>query len=108
MPLVIDASVAVRWLFDVGGAAQADRILQSRELLIAPDLVFTEIANAAWKMAAFASLPKEVAVESVLRSGDFFHEIVPARELKDAALAIGLELRHPVYDCFYLALAERR
>ncbi|MBX9826741.1 MAG: type II toxin-antitoxin system VapC family toxin [Xanthobacteraceae bacterium] len=28
--------------------------------------------------------------------------------LNDRALAIGIELRHPVYDCFYLALAEQR
>jgi predicted nucleic acid-binding protein len=27
--------------------------------------------------------------------------------LKDRALAIAIELRHPAYDCFYLALAER-
>ena len=28
--------------------------------------------------------------------------------LADRALAIALDLRHPVYDCFYLALAEAR
>ena len=27
--------------------------------------------------------------------------------LRDRALAIAIELRHPAYDCFYLALAER-
>ena len=37
-----------------------------------------------------------------------FEELVPTSVLKDRALAIAIELRHPAYDCFYLALAERR
>ena len=108
MALVIDASVAVRWLFDMVGAEQADTLLQSREPLIAPDLVFSEITNAAWKMVVFGALPAEAATESVLKSGDFFHEIVSSRDLKDRALAIAIELRHSAYDCLYLALAEQR
>jgi predicted nucleic acid-binding protein len=108
MALVIDASVAVRWLFELPGAAHADAILQSGEPLIAPDLVFSEIANAAWKMVAFGSLPPAAATQSVLESNGFFHEIIPSLEVKDRALAIAFELRHPVYNCLYLALAEQR
>jgi predicted nucleic acid-binding protein len=36
-----------------------------------------------------------------------FEELVPTSVLKDRALSIAIELRHPAYDCFYLALAER-
>ena len=108
MTLVVDASVAVRWLFDMDGVTQADALLQSGEALIAPDLVFSEITNAAWKMTALAALPGGTAAQAVLRSGDFFQEIIASRELKDPALAIAIELRHPAYDCFYLALAEQR
>ena len=28
-------------------------------------------------------------------------------ELRGRALAIAVDLNHPIYDCFYLALAER-
>ena len=108
MTLVVDASVAVRWLFAMDGVAQADALLQSGEPLIAPDLVFSEITNAAWKMTALAALPRETAAEALLKSSDFFQEIVASRELKDPALAIAIELRHPAYDCFYLALAGQR
>ena len=108
MALVVDASVAVRWLFDMEGATQADALLQSKETLIAPDLVFTEIANATWRMVEFASLSREAATESVLKSSDFFHEIVPCLGLKDRALELSMALRHPAYDCFYLALADQR
>jgi predicted nucleic acid-binding protein len=108
MTLVVDASVAVRWLFDMDDVAQADALLQSGEPLIAPDLVFSEITNAVWKMTALATLPHATAAEAVLKSSDFFQEIVASRELNDAALAIAIELRHPAYDCFYLALAQQR
>ena len=108
MTLVVDASVAVRWLVDMDGVAQADALLQSGEPLIAPDLVFSEVTNAAWKMTALADLPRETATEAVLKSSDFFQEIVACRELKELALAIAIELRHPAYDCFYLALAQQR
>jgi predicted nucleic acid-binding protein len=85
-----------------------DALLLGREPLVAPDLIFSEITNAVRKMAAFASLSPAAATESVLKSGDFFSEIVASGELKDRALAIAIELRHPAYDCFYLALVERR
>ncbi len=37
----------------------------------------------------------------------FFEELTPLRELADEAAEISLGLNHPVYDCFYLALARR-
>ncbi|MGB6538974.1 MAG: type II toxin-antitoxin system VapC family toxin [Xanthobacteraceae bacterium] len=33
--------------------------------------------------------------------------IVPLEDLADRALALAIRLRHPIDDCFYLALAER-
>jgi predicted nucleic acid-binding protein len=46
-----------------------------------------------------------VAVDLVARC---YEELVPAASLRERAFAMALELGHPVYDCFYLALAERR
>ncbi len=46
----------------------------------------------------------QAAVRDVAKA---FEELVPTSVLKDRALAIAIELRHPAYDCFYLALAER-
>jgi predicted nucleic acid-binding protein len=108
MAVVVDANVALRWLFDMDGTTQADALLRGNEPLIAPDLIFSEVTNAVWKMVTFASLSPAAATESILKLGDFFSEIVSSRDLKDAALAISLALRHPAYDCFYLALAEQR
>jgi len=46
------------------------------------------------------------AAEAMVAAGAAFHELVSARMLADRAIT--LDLRHPVYDCFYLALAEAR
>jgi predicted nucleic acid-binding protein len=35
-------------------------------------------------------------------------ELCPLATLAERALAIAEELRHPAYDCFYLALAEAK
>ena len=36
-----------------------------------------------------------------------FDELVPSEALHTRALELAIDLRHPIYDCFYLALAER-
>jgi predicted nucleic acid-binding protein len=108
MTLVVDASVAVRWLFPVARDGQADDLARVETPLIAPDLVLAEIANAAWKFVTFDGLSPQAATTIVLAADKAFDELVPSAGLKNRALQIAIELRHPVYDCFYLALAEQR
>jgi predicted nucleic acid-binding protein len=52
-------------------------------------------------------MPAEFAISAVREVAKAFEELVPTSALKDRALAIAIESRHPAYDCFYLALAER-
>jgi predicted nucleic acid-binding protein len=108
MTVVVDASVAVRWFITIEGSEHAEKMLGSGERLIAPDLVIAEIANAAWKAVNFGDATADGANEFVRNVARLFDELVPSATLKDRALAIALDLRHPVYDCFYLALAEQR
>jgi predicted nucleic acid-binding protein len=108
MTLVVDASVAVRWLLDLEHADRSDAILRSGDELVAPDLVIPELSNAVWKSVQFATTTVDAAAAAIGRAGQFFDEIVPSMALKDRALQIAVELRHPAYDCFYLALAELR
>ncbi len=107
MTLVVDASVALRWCFQLNGSDRAEQLLRSDDHLIAPDLVIAEITNAAWKFVIFDKLPAQFAISAVREVAKAFEELVPTSVLKDRALAIAVELRHPAYDCFYLALTER-
>ena len=107
MTIVVDASIALRWCFQLKGSDRAEELFRSDDHLIAPDLVIAEITNAAWKFVIFDRLPADFAVSAVRDVIKAFEELVPTSVLKDRALAIAIELRHPAYDCFYLALAER-
>lgn len=108
MTVVVDASVAVRWIFELPGSDLAERFFQAKEPLIAPDLVIAEIANAAWKLVRFERFDAGLARRGLDDAARLISEIVPCATLKDRAFAIALDLRHPVYDCFYLALCEVR
>ena len=107
MTIVVDASVALRWCFPLKGSDRAEQLLRSDDHLIAPDLVIAEITNAAWKFVIFDRVPADAAMSAVREVAKAFEELVPTSVLKDRALAMAIALRHPAYDCFYLALAER-
>jgi predicted nucleic acid-binding protein len=106
--LVVDASIALGWLFDVPHSPAAQTLLQRQERLIAPDLIAAEIANAAWKFVQFDGLDAHFAADAVRQVRRLIDELVPCANLQDRAFAIAVELPHPAYDCFYLALAEQR
>ena len=107
MTIVVDASVALRWCFQPNGSDRAEELLRSDDHLIAPDLVIAEITDAAWKFVTFDRMPEDSAISAGREVAKAFEELVPMNVLKDRALAIAIELRHPAYDSFYLALAEQ-
>jgi predicted nucleic acid-binding protein len=107
MTIVVDASVALRWCFPLPGSDRAEQLLRSDDHVMAPDLVIAEITNAAWKFVIFDGVPAKSAMAAIRDIGKAFEELVPTSLLKDRALEIAVELSHPAYDCFYLALAER-
>jgi predicted nucleic acid-binding protein len=108
MTAVADASVAVRWMIEANGSDRARNFLRTEEHIIAPDLIMAELTNAVWKSIVFEGLPPAIMAQAIATAENAFHELVPSVELKNRALSIAIELRHPAYDCFYLALAEQR
>ena len=102
--LVIDASIAVKWVVEEEGTPQA-LALRQREKLIAPELLVAECANILWKKAARDELSREEALlaAKLLQSAEI--ELLPMRPLFETATGLAIELDHPAYDCIYLALA---
>ncbi|HXW63767.1 MAG TPA: type II toxin-antitoxin system VapC family toxin, partial [Burkholderiaceae bacterium] len=95
-------------VFQLNGSDRAEELLRSDDHLIAPDLVIAEITNAAWKFVIFERIPAQSALSAVREVVKAFEELVPVSVLKDRALAIAIELRHPTYDCFYLRQSRRQ
>jgi predicted nucleic acid-binding protein len=106
--LVVDASVALKWfLTEEPQAAQALAIVQDGTTLIAPDFLVAEVCNAAWRSARLGRITQAQVDEIAASLPRFFDALVSATGLAPRAVAIAGQLDHPVYDCFYLALAEK-
>ena len=107
MKLVVDASVAIKWSIQEEGHAEAMTLLTSDHDLLMPDLAVIEVGNALWKKA----IRKEVEPAQAGAALEFMKRariaVVASSGLVTRALAIAVELRHPIYDCVYLAAAEQ-
>lgn len=107
MKLVVDASVAVKWLLEEDGSAQARGVLSSRASLLAPELILAETSNVAWKKLRRGEITREHARAIVHLLPRLLDDIAGLAPLSAAALTIARDLDHPVYDTYYLALADR-
>ncbi len=101
--MIVDASVAFKWLMVEEGSELAAALVGSGRL-IAPDLIASELANAMWKKCARNQL--SAVPDAFARVLDLFDTIEPTAPLMSRATEIALSLNHPAYDCFYLATAE--
>ena len=103
---VVDASVVVKWLVTEELSDEAASLLDRGSTLVAPELVFAEASNALWAMCRRGDIGTAEFGDATdaLRAAPV---VVPhpMRRLTAAAARLAVDLDHPVYDCFYLALA---
>lgn len=106
MRLVVDASIAVKWLIEETDSKDADA-LKAHDLA-APSLIRVEIANTLATLQRRGALTTQYAQEAFLLFQSSPVRIVePDEMLEGSAMALALQLGHPVYDCLYLATARR-
>jgi predicted nucleic acid-binding protein len=109
MRYVLDASVGVKWVMNEIDSAKARQLrddFQSRiHELIAPDSFPLEAAHALTKAGrrGIVTDATRLWVELMVDSPKLF----PSVPLMLRALAIARQARIGVYDCLYVALAER-
>ena len=107
MRLVVDASVAVKWLIAEDDSDIAREMAAKEEDLHAPRLMASEIANALWRKARLGEIEHGDA-GAMLASVPEMPVRWGADEMVCAdAVRLALALDRPVYDCVYLALAHR-
>ena len=106
MTLVVDASVAVKWVLNEEGSDRASA-LRDQTGLVAPSLIASEIGNALWKAERRGDISRDDAIAAMRSILGPFDTLAPNETLHMRALELAVDLQHPIYDCFYLALAER-
>lgn len=103
---VVDTSVAIKWIVDEEGSDEAE-LLQGADM-VAPALFRVEAGNVLRTLAAKQILDNDRAIDLFLFLQTAPVTIIDADELLERrALDLALALEHPIYDCVYLALAER-
>ena len=107
MRLVVDASVAVKWLVAEDDSDAAHDLAAVGGDMHAPRLMASEVANALWRKARLGEIEPGDAGAAIAAIAE-----MPVRWSADEtvaadALRLALALDRPVYDCVYLALAHR-
>ena len=98
--------MALKWVVEEEGSEGA-LALKGRDLA-APSLLRVEAANALRTLAARRAIAPAEALDLLgLLQEAPMALVEPDDALERRALEIALQLGHPVYDCVYLALAER-
>jgi predicted nucleic acid-binding protein len=101
--IVVDASVALKWVIDEPGSEAAAAL--RTEDLIAPTLWLAEAANALWRHARIGDISDN---EAAVQFSELLKAPVASLAMEphlERALQLAMEIGHPVYDCIYLALA---
>lgn len=106
--LVVDASVAVKWLLPEAHSDASTALLDRRNRLMAPDLLWIEVGNVLWKHQRRGSLSIEETSELVEQVMAMPVEIESSEALVQPAVQLALATGRSVYDCVYLALALMR
>ena len=105
MTLVVDASVALKWVLPEEDSELAEGLLDRGVRLCAPAFVFVELANALWFQMRAGKLNATEAAGCMrdLRAAPL--ELWGGEEPLPSTLEWAHRLDHAVYDCAYLALA---
>jgi predicted nucleic acid-binding protein len=102
--LIVDASVAVKWVLNEDGS-EAAVALGRQDTLAAPEFWLIEVANVIWKRWRRGDMTADAAAGAfeVLQSA----AVIPIRldALLSDAMHYAIMLDHPVYDCLYIAAA---
>ncbi|TDR93263.1 type II toxin-antitoxin system VapC family toxin [Enterovirga rhinocerotis] len=104
--MVVDASVAVKWFLAEDRTNEA-RALLADEDLIAPGIIRLEVAHVLWKGVRRGAMTPSALESSMDVMDQLFAGAAATDDLIAPAMQLMRRLGHPVYDCLYIALADR-
>jgi predicted nucleic acid-binding protein len=111
MRYVLDSCVAIKWALPEPETPRAVRLMndyrQGLHELLSPDILPVEVAHAIARAERRGVIPPSLGsrrLRNVLRYAPALHPYLP---LLPKAFAIASAARIGVYDCLYVALAER-
>lgn len=108
--MVVDASVAVKWLIKEDFSRQADELLaawdRENARIAGPHLLAVEVSNALYQRVRRRQISLDTAVQLEAEFLENDITLVQSASLHLRAMRIASALQPAVYDSHYLALAE--
>jgi predicted nucleic acid-binding protein len=104
--LVIDSSVAMKWIVDEVDSDIARRLMLSDRALACPEFALAEIANGLRRKERMAILAPNAVIRAIDALPRFFAVLVSTQSLISDATKLSQAIDHSVYDCLY-AIASR-
>ena len=109
--IVVDASVSLKWFIPESDMAQALALLRSGRKLVAPEIIKHEVISGLVRRVRRDELSEGESRECIQ---DWLHalsheavHLIEDDDLLREASEIAFDIKHPLFDCIYLALAKR-
>jgi len=106
--IVVDTSIAAKWVVHEVGSEQALALLDRDEPLVAPDRIVPELISVLRRKFKAGQISEAQFLKGIEEALDALDRIIPSSELALDAALLSLELDHSPYDCFFLATALGR
>jgi predicted nucleic acid-binding protein len=106
--LVVDASVAAKWLPEEEGSQAARALAVTTTTLIAPDLIYAEVANVIAKWVRRGKAARQLGAVAIKTLDELITEATPLADLGVRPFDLAVHEGFSAYDACYLALAEAR
>jgi len=104
--LVVDASVALKWVLEEPDSHLAQALAEGGEELLVPDFWLNEACNICWlQVRKRVWTPDEAREGLALLRAQVEPTPTGDLDLHDVALDIGLAINHSTYDTLYVAFA---
>lgn len=106
MALVVDASVALKWVLQEPDSGFAEALLRTEANLLVPDFWLGEATNVLWlQVRRKLFTPDEAREGLILLRPQIEPTPTAGMDLHGVALEIGMAVNHSPYDTLYLAFA---
>jgi predicted nucleic acid-binding protein len=108
--MVLDASVVLKVFLNEPDTPKARALFSLNALLLAPEMARIEVASGIIRRFRVGGITRVEAQAALLDAADLFRQggvdIKPDIEVLPRASEISLDIKRPLKDCLYIALAE--
>lgn len=103
MKYIVDANIAIKWVIPESDSNDALALLDHG--ILAPDLLLPECLNVLWHKRVKQELDEAESDVALTALAAAPIQWLPVAPMMKTVLDLAVRLKHPAYDCTYLAAA---